>query len=153
MREWFGGPRFGRYLTVSGGDAGRALALYECNSHLAAAALRDVGQLEVAMRNAYDAQLSARFPDWAADPASGLFRFEVARRKTGCRSGGSTLAASTNSRWLEPGWVAARRTVKCWPRWTSRFWTQLTARERYEHGVDADGRAGRPGANDACPAA
>lgn len=81
VREWLGAPRFGRYLTAASGDAGRALALYEWNSRLAAAALRDVGHFEVAMRNAYDAQLSERYPEWAADPTSGLFRLETGPAK------------------------------------------------------------------------
>lgn len=46
---------------------------------MASAALRDVGHFEVAMRNAYDEHLSRRFPEWAAEPASGLFGREGGR--------------------------------------------------------------------------
>jgi len=130
VREWLGGPRFGRYLTAAGGDAGRALALYEWNSHMAAAALRDVGHFEVAMRNAYDAQLSARFPDWAADPSSGLFRLEsgpakdrVPQRQLNAGSVGKLSAARAGLGGRPShGQVMAALDFG--------FWTQLSRRER-----------------------
>lgn len=130
VREWLGGPRFGRYLTAASGDAGRALALYEWNSRLAAAALRDVGHFEVAMRNAYDAQLSERYPEWAADPASGLFRLEtgpakdrVPQRQLNAGSAGklSAARAGLGGRPTHGQMVAAL---------DFGFWAQLSRRER-----------------------
>lgn len=81
VRAWLGGPRFGRYLAVAGGDPDLALGMYEWNSEMAAAALRDVGHFEVALRNAYDEKLSRSYPEWAADRASGLFRLEAGPAK------------------------------------------------------------------------
>lgn len=129
-REWLGAPRFERYLTAAGGDADRAPALYEWNSHLAAAALRDVGHFEVAMRNAYDERLRRRFPDWAADPASGLFRREGGRPEDRgpqrALNAGSLdkLAAARAGLGGRPshGQVVAALDFG--------FWSQLTRRER-----------------------
>lgn len=130
VREWLGGPRFGRYLTAADGDAGRALALYEWNSHMAAAALRDVGHFEVAMRNAYDAELSARYPDWAADPGTGLFRLEsgpakdrVPQRRINAGSVDKlNVARAGLGGQPSHGQVVAALDFG--------FWTQLTAKER-----------------------
>lgn len=57
------------------GDRVRGLALYECNTAMASALMRDIGYLEVGLRNAYDRCLRAEGgPDWAADPSFTLFR-------------------------------------------------------------------------------
>lgn len=72
LTEWLSVPRFGRYAVVAGPPA-RAFALYDWNAQVAAAALRDLGHFEVALRNAYDAELSAIFPDWAVDEQTRLF--------------------------------------------------------------------------------
>jgi len=72
-QAWLGSPRFARYTGAAGGDEPVALRLYQWNAQMAAAALVDVGHFEVALRNAYDGQLSARFPQWAVDPSSPLF--------------------------------------------------------------------------------
>ncbi len=73
VRAWLGPARFARYRAASGGDEGLALRLYQWNSQVAAAALVDVGHFEVALRNAYDRQLSSWFPNWTIDPRSALF--------------------------------------------------------------------------------
>lgn len=70
---WLSSARLGVYLSHADGDLARALELYVWNSTLAAAALNDVCHLEVALRNAYDLQMTARFHDWAVDPATPLF--------------------------------------------------------------------------------
>lgn len=74
VRAWLGQPRFDRYLHEAGGDEPLALQLYRWNAKVAGAALVDVGHFEVALRNSYDRQLSAQFPDWAVDPNSQLFK-------------------------------------------------------------------------------
>jgi len=57
--EWVGltPARFRKYLDAAGGDPVLGLALYEWNSEIASAFLRDLGHLEVAVRNAYDRAL------------------------------------------------------------------------------------------------
>lgn len=75
-----GPARFQPYLKDAHGDRVRALALYEWNSQLAAALWRDLGHLEVFLRNALDAQMQARHMrlgrvgDWLDDPAQELGR-------------------------------------------------------------------------------
>lgn len=71
--QWLSKPRLGRYLSHCGGDLELALRFYVWNSQLAAAAFSDTCHLEVALRNAYDRELSARYPDWAIDPQCRLF--------------------------------------------------------------------------------
>ncbi|MGV1006261.1 MAG: DNA-binding protein [Candidatus Nanopelagicales bacterium] len=84
-RRWLSDPRYKRYLTTAGGDHDLALALYRWNSRVAAAGLVDVGHLEVALRNAYDRELSVTFPDWTIDPTSPLFRQEQGIAKARAR--------------------------------------------------------------------
>ncbi|MGH3098180.1 MAG: hypothetical protein ACRDMV_19535 [Streptosporangiales bacterium] len=73
VRAWLGSPRLERYLSAVGGDDALALRLYDWNAKVAAAALVDVGHLEVALRNSYDRQLSRRYPGWAVDESEDLF--------------------------------------------------------------------------------
>lgn len=54
---WLTPGRFAKYLNAAGGDPRLGLDLYEWNSEIAAAFLRDLGHLEVAVRNAYDRAL------------------------------------------------------------------------------------------------
>lgn len=74
--RWLSTPRYRRYLNAASGDHGLAMETYLWNSRVAAAAIADVGHLEVAVRNAYDRELTRRFPDWTLDPHSSLFRLE-----------------------------------------------------------------------------
>ena len=131
VQEWLGGPRFGRYLTAASGEASRALALYEWNSRMAAAALRDVGHFEVAMRNAYDIHLSQRYPQWAADPASGLFRLERARGAEALRLQRQLNAGSAEKLNTARSGLGGRPTHgQVVAALDFGFWTQLTKRER-----------------------
>lgn len=75
-RRWLSNPRYARYLHAANGDHSSALCLYMWNSRVASAAIADVGHLEVALRNAYDQQLVAMYPDWSIDPDIKLFRQE-----------------------------------------------------------------------------
>ena len=74
--RWLSAPRYGRYLRVAGGDHALAMETYLWNSRVAAAGIVDVGHLEIAIRNAYDRELSRRYPEWAVDPQSALFQLE-----------------------------------------------------------------------------
>jgi hypothetical protein len=60
--DWLTPGRFAKYLRAAGGDPGLGLALCEWNAEIASAFLRDLGHLEVAVRNAYDRALR-RHPD------------------------------------------------------------------------------------------
>jgi hypothetical protein len=62
VEAWLSPPRFGVYLAATAGDRTRALALYEWNAAVSAAFLHDLAHLEVALRNAYDAAITASIP-------------------------------------------------------------------------------------------
>jgi len=72
LERWLSTPRLQRYLDATGNDRERALSLYDWNARISAAALRDLAHLEVGLRNAYDAALSATSADgqqrWTSDP-------------------------------------------------------------------------------------
>lgn len=73
VETWLSTPRFARYLREAGNDHQRALALYEWNLQLGAALMRDIAHVEVAVRNAYDSVMTARWQGaqhWLFDPAS-----------------------------------------------------------------------------------
>jgi hypothetical protein len=73
VEQWLSVPRFARYLDTAAGDRGLALELYEWNAVVSAAVLRDLGHLEIGLRNAYDRALSTAGPtDWT-DPAGAPF--------------------------------------------------------------------------------
>lgn len=74
VTQWLSAPRISRYEQAAGNrDLG--LALYEWNTKMASALMRDIGYLEVGLRNAYDrCLLAASSRDWAEDPALTLFR-------------------------------------------------------------------------------
>lgn len=57
IEAWLSKRRFQKYLNAAGGDPTRGLALYEWNSKLSSCLIRDLGHLEVGIRNAYDRAL------------------------------------------------------------------------------------------------
>lgn len=68
--RWLSPARFSTYLRAAGGDFHRALRLYDWNADVSAAVFRDIGHLEVALRNTCDRALSAGFKgDWTAGSA------------------------------------------------------------------------------------
>ncbi len=58
VERWLSPPRFGVYLHAAGGNADKALALYEWNAQVGAAFGHDLAHLEVGLRNAYDRALT-----------------------------------------------------------------------------------------------
>lgn len=62
---WLSTGRFDRYLTHARGDVSSALRLYDWNAELSSACLKDLGHLEVAIRNAYDRVLTQRYANWS----------------------------------------------------------------------------------------
>jgi len=73
MEQWLSQARYDRYLDVAGQDESTAVSLYAWNTRAASAALTEVWHLEVAMRNAYDRALTARYGEWMS-PSSSLWR-------------------------------------------------------------------------------
>ena len=119
-----------RYLSHCGGDLKLGMSLYFWNSQLAAAAFADSCHLEMALRNAYDRELMARYPDWTIDPSCQLFirtqGVEAAVRKQAEMNRRSLQALADARRGLGAnpthGQVVAATTFG--------FWTKLTERDR-----------------------
>lgn len=57
VERWLSSARFATYLRMAGHDRSRALVLYEWSTSLNAALLHDFANLEVGLRNMYDAAL------------------------------------------------------------------------------------------------
>lgn len=74
--RWLSAPRIEPYLAACGGDAGRALALYEWNIDLGGVLMRDIAHFEVALRNAYDRVMRERWEGehWLFDEDSPVLR-------------------------------------------------------------------------------
>lgn len=73
VEAWLSEPRFQRYLKISSGDRERALALYEWNVETSQILMHDIAHFEVALRNVYDAVISANWPHkthWLLHPES-----------------------------------------------------------------------------------
>ena len=73
IESWLSAPRWNRYLAECANDPERAFATYEWNLDLGQAILRDIACLEVAVRNAYDRVIDARWhgsSHWLLDPRS-----------------------------------------------------------------------------------
>lgn len=71
--SWLGVARFQRYLDECAGDRAKALDLYEWNVEAGQALMHDIAHFEVALRNAYDAAISAAWPrekHWLLHPES-----------------------------------------------------------------------------------
>ncbi|MFD7161173.1 Abi family protein [Kribbella sp. NPDC059898] len=141
FESWLSQPRADRYLSHCNGDIAVAIELYFWNSRLAAAAFSDTCHLEVALRNAYDRQLSARYPDWAVDPASDLFTrtqgIQAAVRKQAELNRRSQQALVDARRGLgsnpQHGKVVAAMTFGFWTKMTDHprtalFWNPMLSR-------------------------
>ncbi len=87
VQRWLSPPGYAVYLTAAAGDPARALALYEWNAQVSAALFRDLAHVEVALRNAYDAALTARWTGTGHWTAAGTPLFAPLYRT---RTGGST---------------------------------------------------------------
>lgn len=81
IESWLSGPRLARYLGAANGDRARALQLYEWNAQLSAAFQRDLGHLEVALRNAYDDAASrwGGSGHWLLDGSATVFAPQMRR--------------------------------------------------------------------------
>lgn len=75
------------YVAAAGGDRADAIELYEWNANMSAAVLHDLGHLEVAIRNAYDATLVAKQvgpSHWTVDPLP-YFPVVIKKARNGVR--------------------------------------------------------------------
>lgn len=93
-QAWLSRGRLDTYLQVSRRDHDLAMELYSWNCDLAGACARDLGHLEVAVRNAYHQALTNRYPDWLWShrahrlaPVSG-FLFDDANHRVPSRNTG-----------------------------------------------------------------
>lgn len=71
--KWLSADRFGTYVRECAGNRARGLALYEWNALVGQAMQRDLGHVEVALRNAYDRAVRDRWQrdvHWLLDPQS-----------------------------------------------------------------------------------
>jgi hypothetical protein len=85
VERWLSVPRLAVYRVAAGGDGTAALALYEWNSEISAALLRDLAHVEVGIRNAYDRALSSWWRGGGHWTAGGAQVFAPIMRRRGPR--------------------------------------------------------------------
>lgn len=128
--RWLSAPRYRRYLTVAGGEHPLAMETYLWNSRVAAAGIVDVGHLEIAIRNAYDRELSRRFPDWSIDAQSPLFRSEQGVQRARARQHRRNQASLARIADAKRGLSSAPTHAEVVAALTFGFWSNLTVAER-----------------------
>ncbi len=128
--RWLSAPRYRRYLHVADGDHDKALDVYLWNSRVAAAGIVDVGHLEIALRNAYDRELSRRFPDWTVDSQSQLFRMEQGVQRARGQQHRRNQASLARINDAKRGLSSAPTHAEVVASLTFGFWSSLTVGER-----------------------
>jgi Abi-like protein len=122
IQDWLSQPRLDRYLNECGGDPDRAFQLYVWNGRVASAFLRDLADMEVLVRNAFDGAVQDNWEGsshWLLDPESpvlvvklkpdGTDSNHIARemiQKATAQAGGPEIAA--------PGKIVAELTFGFW---------------------------------------
>lgn len=126
--------RFDRYTrVVPSGDVRTALKLYRWNSRLAAATLEECWHVEVALRNAYDRELSVQHPNWSIDPASSLFDHASARPvRTAQELQRLNRRSKSDLAYARQGLGSTATHGQMVAGLMFGFWTQLTVRARTE---------------------
>jgi hypothetical protein len=141
VESWLSKPRLTKYLAASAGHPQRALELYEWNSQVSAALMRDLAHIEVALRNAYaeaiDQYWAGRSVDWTRS-ATTLFA-PLIRNRNGHRVDINTqhreqlLTASARVRPTDPpGKIIAELPFGFW-RYLSSAAHEKTVWVRYLH--------------------
>ena len=74
--SWLSQHRYDKYLSLASGKHALAMEIYAWNSELSSAILRDLAHVEVAVRNALDAELAPNFPEWAATATPGWLQLQ-----------------------------------------------------------------------------
>lgn len=126
--RWLSVRRLRTYLDATGGDVQRALNLYDWNAQITAACLRDLGHLEVLVRNTYNRQLNRVSSNWSSATDSiwtretGIQRTRNLQAKSNSYSRKSLEVAHRRARRPTHGHVVANLTFG--------FWTSLTQPER-----------------------
>ncbi|MDO5699603.1 MAG: hypothetical protein Q4G51_16695 [Dermatophilus congolensis] len=128
--RWLSAPRYRRYLNVAADDHTAAMETYLWNSQVAAAGIVDVGHLEVAVRNAYDRELTRRFPDWAIDPQSPLFGLEQGVQRARAQQRRRNQASLARIADAKRGLSSAPTHAEVVAALTFGFWSNLTVGER-----------------------
>lgn len=128
--SWLSAPRYGRYLGVAGGDHATAMETYVWNARVAAAGIVDVGHLEIALRNAYDRELSTRYPHWSVDPLSQLFRLEQGVPHARVQQRRRNQASNARIFDARRGLSSAPTHAEVVASLTFGFWSNLTVGER-----------------------
>lgn len=128
--RWLSAPRYRRYLAVANGDHALAMETYSWNSRVAAAGIVDVGHLEIAVRNAYDRELSLRFPDWSVDERSSLFRLEQGVQRARARQRRRNQVSLSRVADAKRGLSSAPTHAEVVAALTFGFWANLTVAER-----------------------
>lgn len=103
---------------------------YSWNSRVAAAGIVDVGHLEIAVRNAYDRELSLRFPDWSVDERSSLFRLEQGVQRARARQRRRNQVSLSRVADAKRGLSSAPTHAEVVAALTFGFWANLTVAER-----------------------
>ena len=126
--RWLSVRRLDIYLAVTERDIARALRLYAWNAEVTAALLRDIGHLEVLVRNRYDVALTRTAPDWTrpTDPLwsreTGLVQARRAQYESNKKSQSALRYAARSAPRTTHGHIIANLTFG--------FWAALTRAER-----------------------
>lgn len=128
--RWLSTPRYRRYLSVAGGDHVLAMEVYLWNSRVAAAGVVDVGHVEIAVRNAYDRELSRQFPEWAIVTPSQLFHLEQGVQRARAQQRRRNQASLARITEAKRGLSSAPTHAEVVASLTFGFWSNLTAGER-----------------------
>lgn len=129
-----GAARIAGYLRECGGDPDRADRMYVWNATVAGALGRDLGHLEVALRNALDDRMTARHArlgrpdDWIDDPTKeiGRDRWGAGKHAQPYRDLASAKARVTSNRKpLSHGQVISETTFGLWHQLVSRRWSTV----------------------------
>lgn len=130
--QHLGAARIAGYLRECGGDLARANSLYVWNAKVAGALGRDLGHLEVALRNALDDRMTARHvklgraDDWIDDPTEelGRDRWGAGKHAQPYRDVAAAKGRVTsNSKPLSHGQVISETTFGLWHQLVSRRWS------------------------------
>jgi len=137
--DWLGThlsePRLRQYLTRTGGNQEQAIELYAWNAQLAAAFFIDLGHLEVALRNALDARMTARHQrlglprTWLDDPAGELGR-DLSGGRPRHEQPYKDIAIARgrvqkNGKPLDHGQILSETSLGLWHQLVSKRWTNL----------------------------
>lgn len=133
LERHFSTPRLRPYLQRASGNQSHALELYRWNSALAAAFFVDLGHLEVGLRNAVDARMTARHRlrglpgTWLDDPAGELGRDlrGNSHRRPYRDIHGARNRVRQNDKALTHGQVLSETPFGLWHQLVSKRWTPL----------------------------